>query len=55
MATNEERRSADHLLHEVTIDDLQQLTDLHAQQVTFLFTITLRFKKDIGELFMHTV
>lgn len=33
MATNEERRSSDHLLHEVTINDLQQLTDLHAQQV----------------------
>jgi len=33
MATNEERRSSDHFLHEVTIDDLQQLTDVHAQQV----------------------
>ncbi|XP_077258121.1 neprilysin-11 [Temnothorax americanus] len=32
MATNEERRSSDHLLHEVTIDDLQKLTDIHAQQ-----------------------
>ncbi|KAL0132369.1 hypothetical protein PUN28_000269 [Cardiocondyla obscurior] len=32
MATHEERRSPDHLLHEVTINDLQQLTDLQAQQ-----------------------
>lgn len=33
MATPEERRSSDHLLHDVTIDDLQLFTDLHAQQV----------------------
>ena len=32
MATPEERRSADHLLHDVTIDELQQLTDLRALQ-----------------------
>ncbi|XP_011050967.1 PREDICTED: neprilysin-11-like isoform X1 [Acromyrmex echinatior] len=32
MATNEERRGKDHLIHEVSIDDLQQLTDLRAQQ-----------------------
>ncbi|KAH0952283.1 hypothetical protein HN011_005253 [Eciton burchellii] len=32
METDEERRSPDHLLHDVTIDELQQLTDLHAQE-----------------------
>ncbi|XP_076657487.1 neprilysin-11 isoform X2 [Halictus rubicundus] len=32
MATSEQRRSGSYLFHEVTIDDLQQLTDLHAQQ-----------------------
>lgn len=33
MATPEERRSADHLLHDVTIDELQQLTDMRMLQV----------------------
>lgn len=33
MATPEERRSVNHLFHDVTIDELQQLTDLHVQQV----------------------
>lgn len=33
MATPEERRSPNHLIHEVTIDELQQLTDLLAEQV----------------------
>lgn len=37
MATPEERRSADHLIHDVTIDELQQLTDLHVQQVSITF------------------
>ncbi|KAG7199393.1 hypothetical protein KM043_014024 [Ampulex compressa] len=32
MATPEERRSANHLFHDVTVDELQQLTDLHVQQ-----------------------
>ncbi|XP_078037218.1 endothelin-converting enzyme 1 isoform X2 [Augochlora pura] len=32
MATSEQRRSGNYLFHEVNIDDLQQLTDLHAQQ-----------------------
>ncbi|XP_053996829.1 neprilysin-4-like isoform X2 [Hylaeus anthracinus] len=32
MATPEQRRSANHVFHDVTIDELQQLTDLHAQQ-----------------------
>ncbi|XP_076284124.1 neprilysin-11 isoform X2 [Lasioglossum baleicum] len=32
MATAEQRRSGSYMFHEVTIDDLQQLTDLHAQQ-----------------------
>lgn len=30
MATPEERRSSNHLLHDVTVVELQQLTDLHA-------------------------
>ncbi|XP_057328735.1 neprilysin-4-like [Microplitis mediator] len=30
METPEERRSSNHLLHDVNIDELQQLTDLHA-------------------------
>ncbi|KAH0554291.1 neprilysin-4-like [Cotesia glomerata] len=30
METPEERRSSNHLLHDVSIDELQQLTDLHA-------------------------
>lgn len=33
MATPEQRRGANHTFHDVTIDELQQLTDLHAQQV----------------------
>lgn len=32
MATPEQRRSANHLFHDVTVDELQQLTDLHVQQ-----------------------
>ncbi|XP_012274418.1 neprilysin-4 isoform X2 [Orussus abietinus] len=32
MTTPEQRRSANHLFHDVTINELQQLTDLHAQQ-----------------------
>jgi len=39
MATNEERRGKDHLIHEVSIDDLQQLTDLRAQQVRDNITV----------------
>lgn len=33
METLEERRSSNHLLHDVSIDELQQLTDLHAVKV----------------------
>ncbi|XP_017885295.1 neprilysin-4-like isoform X3 [Ceratina calcarata] len=32
MATPEQRRSSTHLIHDVTINDLQQLTDSHVQQ-----------------------
>ncbi|XP_043251841.1 neprilysin-4-like isoform X2 [Colletes gigas] len=32
MATPEQRRGANHVFHDVTIDELQQFTDLHAQQ-----------------------
>ncbi|XP_033207207.1 neprilysin-4-like isoform X2 [Belonocnema kinseyi] len=32
MSTPEERRSANHFFHDVTINELQQLTDLHAQK-----------------------
>ncbi|CAL7939938.1 unnamed protein product [Xylocopa violacea] len=32
MSTPEQRRSANHLIHDVTINELQQLTDLHIQQ-----------------------
>ncbi|XP_033332700.1 neprilysin-11 isoform X2 [Megalopta genalis] len=32
MATSEEKRSGTYLFHELSIDDLQQVTDLHAQQ-----------------------
>lgn len=34
MDTSEERRNGSYLFHEVTIGELQQLTDPHAQQVT---------------------
>ncbi|XP_051163725.1 endothelin-converting enzyme 1-like [Leptopilina boulardi] len=32
MSTQEERRSENHFFHDVTINELQQLTDLHAQK-----------------------
>ncbi|XP_024936954.1 neprilysin-4 isoform X2 [Cephus cinctus] len=32
MSTPEQRRSVNHLFHDVTINELQQLTDLHVQQ-----------------------
>ncbi|XP_015436169.1 PREDICTED: neprilysin-11-like [Dufourea novaeangliae] len=32
MATSEQRRSASYLFHDLTIEELQQFTDLHAQQ-----------------------
>lgn len=42
MATQEHRRSANHMFHDITVDELQQVTDLHAQQwnwTTYLETI----------------
>lgn len=33
MATPEQRRSPNHLLHDVTIDELQQLTDPQVKNV----------------------
>lgn len=33
MATPEQRKSPNHLLHDVTIDELQQLTDVDAKWV----------------------
>lgn len=35
MDTPEERRSVHHFFHDVTIDELQQLTDLRVQQVIY--------------------
>lgn len=35
MATPEERRSVNHLIYDFSIDELQQWTDLHAQQVYY--------------------
>lgn len=35
MATPEERRSVNHLIYDFSIDELQQWTDLHVQQVNY--------------------
>ncbi|XP_034947043.1 neprilysin-4-like [Chelonus insularis] len=44
MATPEERRSSTHLLHDVTVDELQQLTDLHAVKWNWTSYIQSVFK-----------
>lgn len=36
MATAEQRRNVNHLIYDVTINEFQQMTDLHVQQVTEL-------------------
>ena len=39
MATQEERLGANHVFYDVTINELQQLTDLHNQTVILLYLI----------------
>lgn len=42
MATPEERRNVNHVVHDVSIDQLQQFTDLHMQQVRQCLAIVIR-------------
>lgn len=42
MASPEQRRSIDHLIYDITIDELQQLTDLYTQQVIELMLVKVR-------------
>lgn len=54
MSTPEERRSANHFFHDVTINELQQLTDLHAQKVSFLdFRKIKTFSVSLTKLSVH--
>lgn len=47
MASPEQKRNVNHLVYDITIDELQQLTDLHTQQVIEL--MLLKVRDDIKE------
>lgn len=45
MATPEQRRNVNHLIYDVTINEFQQMTDLHVQQV-----IELKLEKLMNDI-----